>query len=159
MGDVQSFTDVACQSTGDGCAGTRRYRWEFPVHDTPHDDEDPVSLVAPASRRVCPRQRDRDERFMVSDLLELAGKSGCAEDRRRETLSTGGAVLLRIDFGGLYAWVCVEFDRVGPGDADVYCLALRHYAFGHPKHDLSGIFPGLFSLYIAFIFVNVFSTF
>ena len=65
----------------------------------PDDYEDPISLVAPASRRLCARERDGDGRFMVSDLPQLAGKSDCAEDRRRETLSTGSTVLFRINLG------------------------------------------------------------
>ena len=59
-GDVQSFTDVACQSTGDGCAGTRGCRWEFPVHDLPDADEDPISLVAPASRAAMSSSAGRE---------------------------------------------------------------------------------------------------
>lgn len=80
--------------------------------------------MAPTSGRLCPRERDGDGRFVVSDLSQLVGKSGCIEDRRCETLSTSGAIFLRFDFGRLYTWMRLEFDRIGAGDADVYCVAL-----------------------------------
>ena len=91
----------------------------------PDDYEDPISLVAPTSGRLCPRERDRDGRFVVSDLSQLAGESNRAKDWRRETLPTGSPVLFGFDFRGLYAWVCLEFDRVGTGDADLHRVALR----------------------------------
>ena len=43
-------------------------------HDLPDDYEDSVSVVAPASGRLCPRKWDGDEWFMVSDLPQLVGK-------------------------------------------------------------------------------------
>ena len=61
---------------------------------------------------------------MVSDLPQLVSKGDCTENRRRETLSTGGAVLSGTHLRGLHAWVRLEFNRVGTGDADVYRVAL-----------------------------------
>lgn len=81
-------------------------------------------MVAPTSGRLCPRQRDRDERFVVPDLPELVGKGDRTEDRRCKTLPTGGAVLFRADLRRLYARMRLEFDRIGAGDADVYRVAL-----------------------------------
>lgn len=115
---------MACQSTGNGCAGTRRCRWQFPIHDLPDADEDPISVVAPASGRLCVGQRDGDGRSVVSDFPELVGESDCVEDRRRETLPTGSAVLSGINLGRLYTRMRVEPHRVGAGDADVYRVAL-----------------------------------
>ena len=97
----------------------------------PDDYEDPISLVAPASGRLCSRERDRDGRFVVSDLSQLAGESNRAKDWRRETLPTSSAVLSGIDFGRLYAWVCLESHRIGAGDTDLYRLAL---IFGLRQH-------------------------
>ena len=67
-----------------------------------------------------------DGRFMVSHLSQLVGEGDCAEDRRRETLSASGAILFRIDFGRLYAWVRMEFDRTGAGDTDLHRVALMY---------------------------------
>lgn len=92
----------------------------------PDDYEDPISLVAPASGGLCPRERDGDGRSMVSNLPQLAGESNRAKDWRRETLPTGSAVLFRIDFGRLYARMCLESHRIGAGDTDVHRMALRY---------------------------------
>ena len=92
----------------------------------PDDYEDPISLVAPASGRLCSREWDRDGRLVVSDLSQLAGESNRAKDWRRETLPTGGAVLLGADFRGLHAWMCLESHRIGTGDTDLYRLALMY---------------------------------
>lgn len=81
-------------------------------------------MVAPASRGLCPRERHRDGRSVVSDFPELVGESDCAEDRRRETLPTGSAVLFGTHLRGLHTRVCLEFNRIGAGDADVYRVAL-----------------------------------
>ena len=66
---------------------------------------------------------------MVSDFPQLVGKGDRAEDRRRETLPTGSAVLSGIDFGGLHTRMRLEFDRIGTGDADVYRVALMPFFF------------------------------
>ena len=115
---------MACQSAGDECSRTECYRQQFPIYDIPDDYEDPVSVVALASGWLCACERDRDEWLVVSDLLELVGESDCAKTWWCETLSAGGAVLFRANFGGLYARLCVESDRIGVGDADLHCVAL-----------------------------------
>ena len=61
---------------------------------------------------------------MVSDFPQLVGEGNPTKDWWCETLSTSGAVLSGIDLGGLYAWMCLEPDRIGAADAYLHCVAL-----------------------------------
>ena len=126
MGDVQQTANVAGQSTGDERAGTRCCRQQFLVYDIPDDYEDPISVVAPASGWLRTCERYRDGRLVVSDFPELVGEGDCTEDWWREALSASGAVLFRANLGRLYTWMCVEPNRIGHANADVYCVALMH---------------------------------
>ena len=62
---------------------------------------------------------------MVYNLLGVVSEGNRVEDWRRETLPTSDTLLFGANLGGLYTRMCVEFDRTGAGDTDVYCLALR----------------------------------
>lgn len=90
----------------------------------PDDYEDPISLVAPTSRRLCPREWNGDGWLVVSDLSQLVGEGDHLKDWRCETLPTSGAVLFGTHLRGLHTWMCVESHRVGTGDTDVYRVAL-----------------------------------
>lgn len=81
-------------------------------------------MVAPASGRLCACEWDRDGWFVVSDFPQLVGKGNPTKDWWCETLSASGAVLFGIDLGGLYTWMCLEPDRVGVANADLYRVAL-----------------------------------
>ena len=121
---------MACQSTGDGCAGTQCYQWQFPVHDIPDDNEVPVFVVAPTSRGLCVSQWDRNGKVVVYNLLGLVGEGDCAKDWRCETLPTSRAILFGADFRRLHARMSLEPHRTGAGDTDVYCVALKDSMFG-----------------------------
>ena len=121
---------MACQSTGDRRAGTRRYRQQFRVHDIPDDDEDPVSLVAPASCWLRVNQWQRNGKTMVYNLPGLVSEGNRVEDWRCETLPTGSTVLFGTHLRGLHARMCLEPHRTGAGDTNLYCMALRCSIFG-----------------------------
>ena len=82
-------------------------------------------VVAPASGRLCARERDRDGWLMVSDFPQLVSKSNRPENWRSETLSASRAVLFRANLRGLHARMCLESHRIGAADADLHCLALK----------------------------------
>ena len=126
MGDVQPVTNVACQSTGDECARTECYREQFSVHNIPDDYEDPISMVAPASGRLCVNQWLWNGKIVVYNLSGLVSEGNCVEDWRCETLPTGSAVLFGANLRGLHARMSLEPHRIGAGDTDLYCVALRH---------------------------------
>ena len=130
MGNVQSPANVACQSARDECPRTECYRWQFPVHDILDDYEVPVPVVAPASRGLCVSQRHRHGKIVVYHLLGVVSEGDRAKDWRRKTLPTSGAVLFGAHLRGLHARMCVEPHRIGAGDTDVYCMALKDSIFG-----------------------------
>ena len=55
----------------------------------------------------------------------LVSKGNCAKDRRCETLPTSNTLLSGANLRGLYARMRLEPHRVGAGDTDLYCVALR----------------------------------
>ena len=67
---------------------------------------------------------------MVYNLLGLVSEGDCAKDWRCETLPTSGAVLFGANLRGLHARMYLESHRVGAGDTDIYCVALRYSIFG-----------------------------
>ena len=67
---------------------------------------------------------------MVYNLLRVVSEGDRAKDWRCETLPTSDTVLFGANLRGLHAWLCLEPHRVGAGDTDVYCVALRCSMFG-----------------------------
>ena len=126
VGDVQPLADVACQSTRHGRTGTRGYRQQFPVYDIPDGYEGPVSMVAPASRRLCVSQWHWNGEIMVYNLSELVSEGNRVKDWRCQTLPTSRAVLFRANLRGLHTRMCLEPHRTGAGDTDLHRVALRY---------------------------------
>ena len=135
MGNIQSPANVACQSTRDERAGTQCHRQQFSVHNIPDDYENPVSVVAPTSCRLRVSQRHRNGKIVVHNLLGLVSEGNCAKDWWCETLPTSNTLLFRSNFRGLHARMYLEPHRIGAGDTDVYCLALRCSIFGSVFRD------------------------
>ena len=128
VGDIQPPANVACQSARNRRTGARRYRQQLRVHDIPDDYEDPVSVVAPTSCGLCISQRHGNGKIVVYNLSGLVSKGNCAKDWRCETLPTSDTLLSGANLRGLYAWMCLEPHRIGAGNTDVYCVALRYSA-------------------------------
>ena len=62
---------------------------------------------------------------MVYNLPRLVSKGDCAKDWWCETLPTSNTLLFRSNLRGLHARMYLEPHRIGAGDTDVYCVALR----------------------------------
>ena len=99
---------------------------------------------------------------MVYNLLGLVSKGNRTKDWRRETLSASHPVLFGINLRGLHARVCLEPHRVGAGDTDIYCVALRCSIFGIVFRDnvrllfvfeyLKYLFNHRFKIFVSLLF-------
>lgn len=126
---------MACESPGDERAGARCHRQQFHIYDLPDGYENSVSVVAPTSCRLRVSQRHRHGQIVVYNLFGLVGEGNRAKDWRCETLSTSRTVLFRANLRRLHAWMPLEPHRVGAGDTDIYCVALRCSIFGRVFRD------------------------
>ena len=122
-------------------------------------------MVAPASCRLRVSQRHRDGKVVVYHLLGLAGEGNRPKDWRRETLPTSHPVLFGANLRRLHAWMCLEFDRVGAGNTDIYCVALKDSIFGIVFRDnvrlllvfqvfqfLKHLLNGRFEIFVSLLF-------
>ena len=92
-------------------------------------------MVAPTSCGLRVSQRHRNGKIVVYHLLGLVSEGDCAKDWRCETLSTSNTVLFGANLRRLYARMSLEPHRVGAGDTDIYCVALKDSIFGRVFRD------------------------